>query len=74
MQMKMLLTKLREDREETKRAFGARCDTHPIRIGQIENRRVRPYDVEMARIAAALGWPGDPRELLEDVSDDDQSA
>lgn len=63
------LTKEREAAGWTKRELGARATLHPARISVIENQRVRPYDVELARIAAALGWPGDPSCLLEEVDD-----
>ena len=64
------LTRLREAAGWTKRELGARADLHPSRVGVIENQRVRPYDVEMVRIAAALGWAGDPSGLLEEVDSD----
>lgn len=50
-----------------KRQLGANSDLHPSRISVIENGRAIPYDVELARIAAALAWPGDPASLLEEV-------
>ncbi len=64
------MTKEREALDLTKRELGAHSDTHPVRIGQIENQRVRPYAVEMLRIAAALGWTGDWTGLLEEVDDE----
>ena len=61
------LTKAREAAGLNKRQLGAKSELHPSRIGTIENQRARPYDVELARIAAALAWPGDPAALLEEV-------
>ena len=69
----IVLTKLREAAGLNKRQLGARSDLHPTRIGVIENQRVRPYDVELARIAAALGFEGDPHGLLEEVSNERQA-
>ena len=66
------LTKEREATGWTKRELGARSNLHPTRIGVIENQRVRPYDVELARIAAALGFKGDPHDLLEEVDHERQ--
>jgi transcriptional regulator with XRE-family HTH domain len=63
------LTTLREARDETRAALGARADVHPARVGQFENgRAVPPADsVELRRLAEALGWKGDPAALLEEV-------
>jgi transcriptional regulator with XRE-family HTH domain len=61
------LTRQRESLRWTRRELGARSDLHPARVGTIENGRVRPYDVELARLARALGWTADPAELLEEV-------
>jgi transcriptional regulator with XRE-family HTH domain len=58
------LTRQREARRWTKRELGARADLHPSRVGVIENGRVVPYDVELARLAHALGYTGDPHDLL----------
>jgi len=58
------LTRQREARGWTKRELGARADLHPSRVGVIENGRVVPYDVELARLAHALGFTGDPHDLL----------
>jgi len=67
------LTKAREAAGWTKRELGARAELHPSRVGSIENERVRPYDVELGRLAAALGWPGDPHGLLEVLEDVDHA-
>jgi len=61
------LTKAREAAGMNKRQLGAKSELHPSRISVIENGRAIPYDVELARIAAALGWAGDPATLLEEV-------
>lgn len=39
-------------------------------ISQAESGRRRPYPGELERLALALGWSGDPAELLREVSDD----
>jgi len=53
----------------TKRELGARSELHPSRVGVIENGRGKPYDIELARLARALGWTGDPAALVEEVDD-----
>lgn len=67
------LTKAREAAGWTKRELGARADLHPSRVGSIENERVRPYDVELGRLARALKWTGDPSALLEEVDHEAQA-
>lgn len=66
----LMLTKVREAAGLTRARLGAEAHVHPARVGQIENRRVVPYDVELARIAAALHFTGDPAVLLEAVDHD----
>lgn len=36
-------------------------------ISQIEHRRFLPYDSQLAKLAAALAYTGDPAGLLEEV-------
>jgi transcriptional regulator with XRE-family HTH domain len=62
-----LITKLRTDKGWSKRELGAHSDVHPARVGQIENDRVRPYPPELGRLARALGWQGEPEQLIEEV-------
>lgn len=64
------LTREREARGWSKSELGRQARLHPARVGQGENGRAILYDVELARIAAALGWTGDPHALLEDVDHD----
>jgi len=42
----------------------------PTYIGQAESGQRVPYCVELERIAVALGWDGEPANLLEDMADD----
>ena len=64
------LTRQRERWRWTRRELGARSNLHPNRVGQIENERVRPYPVELERLARALGYAGEPAGLLEEVDDE----
>ena len=63
------LTRQREALGWTRRELGARADLHPNRVGQIESERVRPYSVELERLAHALRYDGDAGTLLERVED-----
>ena len=64
-----ILTREREARGWSKSELGRQARLHPARVGQGENGRAILYDVELARLAAALGWPGDPAGLLEEIDD-----
>ncbi len=59
-----IITVRRNEKGWSRAELGRRSRVHPAREGQIENGRVIPYDVELARIAAALEWTDDPRVLL----------
>lgn len=65
-QQQLILTKLRIGRGWTKMELGSRARLHPARVGQIENGRAIPGDnsCELRRLADALGWNGEPRDLL----------
>jgi len=65
------LTREREARGWSRTELGRLARIHPARVGQAENGYVRPYPVELARLAEALAWPGDPAALLEEVDDAD---
>lgn len=65
-----VLTRERESRGWSRAELGRRARLHPARVGQGENGRAVLYDVELARLAAALDWTSDPAALLEEVDDD----
>jgi ribosome-binding protein aMBF1 (putative translation factor) len=62
-----ILTREREACGWSKAELGRQARLHPARVGQAENGRALLYDVEVERLASALGWVGDPAELLKDV-------
>lgn len=64
-----VLTVERERLGWSKAELGRRARIHPSRMGQAENGRAVPYDVELRRIAEALDWPGEPADLLREVDD-----
>jgi transcriptional regulator with XRE-family HTH domain len=63
------LTRQREAAGWTRMELGFRARIHPVRVGQIENGRVRPRadSVELQRLAMALSYEGDPKDLLDEV-------
>lgn len=65
-----VLTRERQARGWSKSELGRRARLHPSRCGQAENGRAILYDVELARLAEALGWTGDPAALLEEAQDE----
>ena len=61
----------RERRGMTRAALARKADMSAGTVGQIESGYIgKPYPVQLSKIAAALGWEGDPSELLEEASDD----
>jgi transcriptional regulator with XRE-family HTH domain len=63
------VTRQREAAGWTRMDLGYRAGLHPARVGQIENGRVRPPadSVELQRLAKALRYAGDPKDLLDEV-------
>jgi len=70
--MSRRLRQLREAKGLTVVKLGAISDVHPSRVSQIENGRATPPGdgVELARLAKALKFKGDPARLLDEVSDE----
>ena len=44
-----------------------RAGMHSSTVSQIENARMLPYPTQLAKLAAALGWTGEPAALLDEV-------
>ena len=63
------LTIERERRQWSRTELGRLARIHPARVGQAESGHVRPYPVELERLATALAWKADPAALLEEVDD-----
>ena len=68
-----LLTKLREQQRWSRTELGRRARLHPSRVGQAESGRAILYDVELGRLAVALGYSGEPHDLLSDVATESAS-
>lgn len=62
-----LMTKLREEQKLSKAALSRKANMNDSTIGWIENGRYLPYDVQLEKIAAALGYEGDPKDLMNEA-------
>ena len=67
MYRKTKMEMLRADQGLTKAEVARRAKMQQNVIGWIESGRFKPYDSQLEKIADALGWEKDPRELLEKV-------
>jgi len=57
----------RERRSWSKQRLSYEAHVAPQTIGQVELGNRKAYPAELARIAEALGFTGEPAELLEEV-------
>lgn len=67
----MTLMRMRCERERagmSRAALARVAEMHPATVGQIESGRLRPYPSQLAKVAAALGWEGEPEGLLEEIA------
>lgn len=65
----MLKIKLeREQRGLTRAHLAALANLHPAEYGKLESGRLKPYPVQIKRLARALGVPGN--ELFEEVQEE----
>ena len=64
------LTQERESAGLSKAALARKADMHPTTVTQIENGRLLAYPGQMAKLAKALGWDGDPAGLFKEVDAD----
>lgn len=63
------LTQAREAKGFSKRQLEKVCNVCASDLTKAETRGLRLYPVQLERIAHALGWEGNPSELLDEVSD-----
>lgn len=61
------IKQLREAKGLSKQRLSYSAQVPPAVIGWIESGRFAPYEPQLRRCAAALGFEGDPRALLEEV-------
>lgn len=70
----MLLIELERKRRGLSQAKLARlADVNATSMNRIERGKEPAYPKRGARIAAALGWKGDPMELFKEVAEDARS-
>lgn len=67
----IVLTQAREARGFSKRQLEKACNVCASDLTKAETRGLRLYPVQLERIAHALGWEGDPMELLNEVSNNE---
>ena len=60
---------VRERNNLSQRELARRSGLTNSTISQIEHGRYKPYPVQLARLASALGWAGKPEALLEDTAE-----
>ena len=64
----LMIQKLREDRRLSRSGLARLARMHAATVGQIENRYIgKPYPSQLSKLAAALGYDGEPSELLSEV-------
>ena len=63
----MVLTSEREHRGWSRAELARRSGMNAATVGQIELGRLQPYPSQLAKLAAALDWSGDPAALLDEV-------
>lgn len=63
-----LLESLRRKQEKSKSRLAGEANLNPATITYAEQRGFRLYPQQLEKLAAALGWEGDPELLLEEVA------
>lgn len=60
-----LIASLRMEKGWTKAELARRASLSASTVGLIESGRLAPYPVQLEKLAAALGWDGEPSALIE---------
>jgi ribosome-binding protein aMBF1 (putative translation factor) len=61
------LRKEREARMWSKAELARQANMNSATVGQIENGVLRPYPVQLNKLATALGWRCAPEDLMDEV-------
>jgi transcriptional regulator with XRE-family HTH domain len=61
------LEKLRLGLGISKSEIARRAGMQAPHVGLIISGRLKPYPIQLAKISKALGWSGDPEELMDEV-------
>ena len=62
------MTEERKSRGLSMSALARRAEMHVSSISQIESGRLIPYEKQVIKIANALNWEDDPKQLFVEVS------
>lgn len=54
---------------ESQAALARKAELHQSTVCNIETGRMVPYPSQLEKIATALGWSGDPLDLLKEADD-----
>ena len=67
------LQRLREAKGLSKSKLSRMADLNPASVSWAESRGFRLYDVQLERLASALGYAGSPEDLLDEVEGRDHA-
>lgn len=67
MTTRIVLTREREAQGMSRSELARRAALNASTVGQIEAGRFIPYPGQLAKLAAALGYEGDPKTLLDEA-------
>jgi ribosome-binding protein aMBF1 (putative translation factor) len=70
----LFLQKARIDRGFTKAELSRRTRIQPGIIGWIEEGRFKPYDNQLMKLAAGLGWQDDPADLMNEYRNEQSNS
>lgn len=63
----LVVTRERRRLGLSQNSLARRALLHPTTVSLVESGRFRPGQDQLARLANALGWSGEPAALLEDL-------
>lgn len=68
----LLLERLMRRQGWSRAKLARRADVNQVTVGAIINGRMKPYPVQLEKMALALGWPVvDSHALMNEVGDDE---
>jgi transcriptional regulator with XRE-family HTH domain len=65
----LLVTAMRHQLEISQAELARRSELHNSTLSLVESGRLRPYPSQLEKLAAGLGFAGDPAKLLEPVNE-----
>ena len=61
------MQQVREQKGWTKAELSRQAVIGETTLGQFESGRLKPYDSQLIKVAKALEWDGDPKDLMDEV-------